>query len=184
LSIRREAGSSRSSHSPVSRRPRSRASSTSRSAREPRSLSGQDFLRRVPESLRRELPDRLKRFSSGSRWQISQIWFGNSALHYEVWLRERLGTLEVGLHFESDPLTNARLLAAFQAREREIHRSLGPAVRVEGWDKGWARVWEPLTIARVDTELLSAASSRVASYVRALEPILRDEIPSDVDWDD
>lgn len=163
---------------------RSSASRRARSVRAPRSFSGTEFLRRVPDAVRGLLPSELRRFSSGVRWSISQIWFGNAALHYEVWLRERQNTLEVGLHFEADPLTNARLLAAFQARDREIHRVLGSGVRVEAWDRGWARVWEPLALGRVDADLLAVVASRLASYVRALEPILRDEVPADVEWDD
>lgn len=130
------------------------------------------------------LPSRLARFHSGARWQISQIWYGNSAVHYEVWLRERLNTVEVGLHFEADPLTNARLLAAFQARDRDVRRALGSGVRIEAWDRGWTRVWEPCAIERLDSELLASVASRMAAYVRALEPIVRDALPADLDWDE
>jgi hypothetical protein len=110
------------------------------------------------------------------------MWFGNSALHYEVWLRERLGVIELGLHFEADPLTNVRLLAAFRARERAVRRALGDDARIEAWDKGWARVWEPLTLDRLDAALLERVARRLAAYIATLEPILRDEVPADVPW--
>jgi hypothetical protein len=113
---------------------------------------------------------------------MAQLWTGNKQLHYEAWLRERLGVIEVGLHFEADALTNARLLAAFRARGRAIHRALGSDVRIETWDKGWARVWEPVELVPLDMAFLERIGARVAAYVIALEPLLRAEVPSDVAW--
>jgi hypothetical protein len=103
-------------------------------------------------------------------------------LHYEAWIRDRLAVIEVGLHFEADALTNARLLAAFRARERTVRRALGPHVRVESWDKGWARVWEPVPLATLDQVFLDRIGMRIGAYVSALEPLLRTELPSDVAW--
>lgn len=132
--------------------------------------------------MRRELPDELSAFRSATHFSILQIWLGNPALHYETWIRSRLGVVELGLHFEADPLTNARLLAAFRARERAIHRALGDDVRIEAWDKGWTRVWEPIPLARLDAEFLARIASRLAAYVNALEVVLRQEVPADVEW--
>lgn len=113
---------------------------------------------------------------------MAQLWSGNKQLHYEAWIRDRLGVIEVGLHFEADALTNARLLAAFRARERVIHRALGAAARIETWDRGWARVWEPVTLATLDQSFVERIGDRVALYVSALEPLLRAEVPADVAW--
>ena len=113
---------------------------------------------------------------------MAQLWSGNKQLHYEAWIRDRLGVIELGLHFEADALTNARLLAAFRARERAIGRALGPDVRIESWDKGWARVWEPVELAILDSRFLDRVAARIGVYVAALEPILRAELPADVAW--
>jgi len=113
---------------------------------------------------------------------MAQLWSGNKQLHYEAWIRERLGVIELGLHFEADALTNARLLAAFRARERAIRRAIGPEVRIEGWDKGWARVWEPVELATLDAPFLERIGVRIAAYVSTLEPVLRAELPADVAW--
>jgi hypothetical protein len=113
---------------------------------------------------------------------MAQLWSGNKQLHYEAWIRDRLGVIEIGLHFEADALTNARLLAAFRARERAIRRALGADVRFETWDKGWARVWEPVALVPLDQAFLEKIGGRIAAYVRALEPLLRAEVPSDVAW--
>lgn len=113
---------------------------------------------------------------------MAQLWSGNKQLHYEAWIRERLGVIELGLHFEADVLTNARLLAAFRAHEKPIRRALGPEVRVESWDKGWARVWEPVPLATLDESFLDRLAARMTAYVTILEPLLRAEVPSDVVW--
>jgi len=111
-----------------------------------------------------------------------QLWSGNRAIHYEAWIRSRAGAIEIGLHFEADPLTNARLLAAFRARERAVRDALGEETRIEEWDKGWTRVWEPIALAELDDPFLDRVASRLANYVNALEPILREELPADVPW--
>jgi hypothetical protein len=113
---------------------------------------------------------------------MAQLWSGNKQLHYEAWIRERMGVIEVGLHFEADALTNARLLAAFRAKERRVRRALGVGVHIESWDKGWARVWEPVELAPLDKAFLDRVGARVAAYVGALEPMLRADLPADVAW--
>jgi hypothetical protein len=133
---------------------------------------------KVRDELRSEFPP----FHSIAHSYMAQLWSGNKQLHYEAWLRDRLGVIEVGLHFEADALTNARLLAAFRARERAIRRALAGEVRVEAWDKGWARVWEPVELATLDQLFLDRVGARLTAYVRALEPVLRSELPSDVAW--
>jgi hypothetical protein len=113
---------------------------------------------------------------------MAKAWYGNRAIHYELWWRGRLHVLELGLHFEADELTNARLLAAFRTRAKQVQRALGAEARIEEWDRGWARIWEPVSLELPDAELRDRVPSRFADYVRALEPILRDELPSDVEW--
>lgn len=140
-----------------------------------------ECLRRVRPIVRERVPSDLREFKWESFSFQSKLWYGNKALHYEIWPRERLGTIEIGLHFEADPLTNARLLAAFAANERAIRRALSGA-RIEEWDRGWARVWEPLPHRKPDVGLASELAQRIAAYVTALEPILRRELPSDVEW--
>ena len=130
--------------------------------------------------MRERLADDLREFN----WEASflaKLWFGNHDLHYEITPRERARSIEIGLHFEADPLTNARLLAAFTANAIAVRRALANA-RIEPWDRGWCRVWEPLPFRAPDAELARELASRLAAYVTALEPILRRELPVDVAW--
>lgn len=140
------------------------------------------FLRVLPDLIRPLLSPDLRDFRSGSEWGPAKIIYGNSSLHYECWVRPRLQTVEIGLHFEADPLTNARLLGAFRRRERAIRRRLGDAPRFEDWDRGWARIWEGLPYQGLDGALQARLAARLARYVTVLEPILRDELPADVPW--
>jgi hypothetical protein len=174
LTTRRAAASSTSSPRP-SRRPRSPASALPR-------LDPRTFLRGVVELVLEDIPANCSPIHSIAYSNQAKLWSGNKLLHYEAWIRDRLGVIEVGLHFEADTLTNARLLAAFRAHERAIRRALGADVRIETWDKGWARVWEPVELAILDRAFLERIAGRIAAYVTALEPLLRAEVPSDVRW--
>ncbi len=143
---------------------------------------GHDFLAAANSSLLESVQSTLGELQHSSRGSLAKWWYGNPALHYESTLRPRQRSVEIGLHFEADPLTNAQLLAAFRAHAKRIARHLGD-VRIEEWDRGWARVWEPIAL----TEPPGAANGavvggRIAAYVSVLEPILRDELPGDVEW--
>jgi hypothetical protein len=143
-------------------------------------MQQRECLKRVRPLMRELLAEDLRDFN----WEASflaKLWFGNHDLHYEITPRERARTIEIGLHFEADPLTNARLLAAFVANAKVVRRALANA-RLEQWDRGWCRVWEPLPYRSADAELARELASRLATYVTALEPILRRELPSDVAW--
>ena len=146
------------------------------------SMRPTDFLHRIPDAVRDRVAPSFATFHAATRFSLAQIWYGNRALHYETWIRGRLRVVEIGLHFEADELTNARLLAAFGARRQAVRRALGDDVRIEDWDRGWARVWEPISLGALDDALLTRLGDRLAAYIDALEPILRDELPAGVAW--
>jgi hypothetical protein len=180
LSARRAHASSASSRSRASRRSHAQASTPS--SLPLRRLDARTFLRSVVDLVLDDIPAECSLIHSIAYSNQAKLWSGNKQLHYEAWIRDRLGVIEIGLHFEADTLTNARLLAAFRAHERAIRRALGPDVRIEAWDKGWARVWEPVALATLDRAFVERIGGRIAAYVSALEPLLRAEVPSDVAW--
>ncbi len=144
---------------------------------EPRSV-----LKSLPALIRPLVPAHLRDFRSSAQWSyLMKLYYGNQQLHYEASHRPRLHTIEIGLHFEADDLTNARLLGAFREHERAIHRKL-PTARFEEWDRGWARIWELVSYERLDVALRDDLAARLAVYITTLEPILRDELPADVPW--
>jgi len=140
------------------------------------------YLRAVDAAVRATVPKPLGEVQHQNRGWQAKWWFGNPALHYESTPRVRASTVEIGLHFEADELTNALLLAAFRAHAKKIARRLGD-VRIEEWDRGWARVWEPIALTEpLGTRNGTAVGKRIAGYVTVLEPILRDELPADLPW--
>jgi hypothetical protein len=141
-----------------------------------------NLFRPIPALLREALPAELGPVEWSATSWMAKAWFGNRAIHYELWVRHSAKVIELGLHFEADALTNARLYGAFRARAREVKRALGAEARIEEWDKGWARVWEPFALEELDQLRADRIRTRFVDYVRVLEPILRDELPSDVPW--
>ncbi|HEY8640239.1 MAG TPA: hypothetical protein VIL53_07000 [Solirubrobacterales bacterium] len=110
-----------------------------------------------------------------------KLWSGNKQLHYECGIYAHRKVIELGLHFEADPMTNARLLGAFRGHEKALARRLATA-RIEAWDKGWSRVWEPIPLQPLDERFSAQLVTKLARYIRVLEPILEAELPADVRW--
>ena len=143
-------------------------------------LAPRDFCRSLPRAVadglgEAALPHHLATDS------MVKLWSGNKQLHYECAVYVHRKVIELGLHFEADPMTNARLLGAFRGREKAIARRLATA-RIEAWDKGWARVWEPIPLQPFDERFSAQIVTKLARYVRVLQPILEDELPADAPW--
>jgi hypothetical protein len=142
--------------------------------------NSQSFCKGLSRALAKELGDDAAPHSSATGWMV-KVWFGNKDLHYECGVYFRRKVIELGLHFESDPFTNQLLLGAIRVRAKTIAKKL-PAARIESWDKGWARVWEPIALERFDEEFSDQITKTLAAYVRVLEPILEDALPARVRW--
>ena len=140
----------------------------------------QSFCKGLPRAVADELGDAAAPHHLASGWMV-KLWFGNKDLHYEcgVYLQRRV--VELGLHFESDAFTNQLLLGAIRGHAKSIARRL-PTARLEPWDKGWARVWEPIQLQPFDERFSAHVTKTLAKYVRVLEPILEDSLPADVRW--
>jgi hypothetical protein len=132
------------------------------------------FLRQLPEVLRPRLPEKWRSFTFRSRSNLAQFCYGDPAIHYEVWFHSRLDLLEVGLHFESDHLTNEHYFSALDERIVEIKGELGLGVELERWDRGWCRVFEAHPLAALDDHFRAAIAARLAAFIVVLEPICDD----------
>ena len=140
----------------------------------------QSFCKGLPRAIAAELGDDAPPHHQAMSYQV-KLWFGNKDLHYECGVYQRRKVIELGLHFESEAITNLQLLGAFRARSKAIARAL-PEARIEAWDKGWTRIWEPIPLAAFDAAFSDQVAKRFARYVRVLEPILEEELPADVRW--
>lgn len=104
-----------------------------------------------------------------------KLWYGNSPkIHYEAWFHRRIDRIEIGLHFEADPRANERLLSYFCDNLLIAKAEISETVEAEGWDKGWARVYEMLPLAPLDGPFLDRVARRLASFVTTLQPLLVD----------
>ena len=142
--------------------------------------NSQTFCKGLPRALAEELGDGAAPHSSATGWMV-KVWFGNKDLHYECGVYFRRKVIELGLHFESDAFTNQLLLGAIRVRAKAIAKKL-PTARIETWDKGWARVWEPIPLEKFEERYSAQLTKTLAKYVRVLEPILEDALPADVRW--
>jgi len=142
--------------------------------------SYQTFCKGLPRAVADELGAAAAPHHLATSYMV-KLWFGNKDLHYECGVYLHRKVIELGLHFESDPTTNLQLLGAFRARSKTIARRL-PTARIEAWDKGWTRVWEPIELAPFEPKFSAQVAKRFARYVRVLEPILELELPADVRW--
>ena len=140
----------------------------------------QAFCKGLPRAIAVELGEATPPHHQAMSYQV-KLWFGNKDLHYECGVFPRRKIIELGLHFESDELTNLQLLGAFKARSSAIARKL-PTARIEAWDKGWTRVWESIPLASFDDAYGAQVTKRFARYVEVLEPMLEDDLPADVRW--
>ena len=140
----------------------------------------QTFCKGLPRAIAAELGDAMPPHHLALSYQV-KLWSGNKDLHYECGVFPQRKVIELGLHFESDAMTNLQLLGAFKARSKAIARKL-PTARIEAWDKGWTRVWESIPLARFDEAYSALVTKRLARYIEVLEPMLEDDIPAAVRW--
>ncbi|MGH2378628.1 MAG: hypothetical protein ACRDGT_09135 [Candidatus Limnocylindria bacterium] len=144
-------------------------------------MDARALLNGVPRAVRSLVGSDLRACTASTGFGLIKLHYGNQKLHYEANHQARSRTIEIGLHFEADAFTNTRLLGAFRIHQKRIHREL-PGARLEEWDKGWARIWEPIPYEELDAALQRDVAARIARYISVLEPILREELPADVAW--
>ena len=140
----------------------------------------QTFCKGLLRAIAEALGDAAPPHHLAMRYQV-KLWFGNKDLHYECGVYLSRKVIELGLHFESDTVTNLQLLGAFKARSKAIARRL-PAARIEAWDRGWTRVWEPIPLAPFEPAFSLQVAARFARYVQVLQPMLEADLPADVRW--
>lgn len=87
----------------------------------PARLTSRQFMQAVPAAVRAKLPPLLRDFRWRARGYLVQLYYGDPAVHYEVWSIRRIGRLEIGLHFESrDGALNERLRQRFDEHILDI----------------------------------------------------------------
>ncbi len=144
----------------------------------------QNFLMHVHDVLAKRLPKSLRKYEWRVRSSLLQVYFGEPAVHYEVWVQRKTGTIEVGLHFEGEREENYRWAETLAPRALEIQAQLGPSVELEEWTRKWTRLHESRPFAGGDDwrpsrdlteELAEEIAERLARFIEVLEPIVANE---------
>lgn len=137
-------------------------------------MKAREFLLALPDRVRPLLPEELRDFEWQQRWSLAKLWYGSPKLHYEVWFHRRIDRVEIGLHFEADVATNERLRAYFEENLLVAKAEVSERVEAEGWDKGWARVYEMVPRQPLGESFLDEIAERLARFITALQPLLDD----------
>src|SRR5579859_4519774 len=136
-----------------------------------------DFVKRVPQLAREQLPSELQGFKVFLMPWLSQVYYNDKRFHFEtVKLPSRYGEnrLELGLHFESrDAAENAALLAGFQPYVFELRDALGDDWYAEPWDRGWTKIYTTYEFQVMDDDLLALTAKHLADAIRLMQPICR-----------
>ena len=143
-------------------------------------LSSTQFMAALPETVRGQVDPRWRGFRSQHRSWLSQLYFGDPAVHYEVWnLGERRGKLEIGLHFEHrDRLRNQQLLQTMSAAMVAVKASLGAEWESETWDRGWTKVYATVPYEPFTSDYLERVGRDVARAIEVLQPLLESSQPA------
>ncbi|MBI5303959.1 MAG: hypothetical protein HY868_17625 [Chloroflexi bacterium] len=132
----------------------------------------QQFQVSVVEQTQKKLPRGLRAFQARSFFTLVKLSYTRPKIHYEVAVRGKERLIEIGLHCEAEPATNAALLAYFEARAFEIHAELGPRIEIEQWTNSWSRVHQVVAYTMLDAELVQHVARELAQMIIVLEPLV------------
>jgi hypothetical protein len=144
---------------------------------------GRVFFDQVAEALVGFLPAELAGFASRATGRNVKVWFGpETREHYEVQLvsarlagRQGRAVLEVGFHAEHpDAGRNQAVLAKLLAAKPRWRDELGEEPEAGPFlgRSGWRRISEVWDGPALDgPEAAVEAADRLATYIRALEPL-------------
>ena len=106
------------------------------------------------------------------RSSMVQLYFDDPRQHYELWLRQRDGLVEMGLHFEGEREDSLARIAAVAEAMPLVLDGLGPDAEVEEWTERWTRVHETKALGALDEAYAVSLGRRLARYVEVLQPIV------------
>ena len=137
-------------------------------------MKTKEFLQTLTDLVRQQLPPELVDFQVHPRvTSLTKLYYDQASVHYEVWIQKGRGIVEMGLHFEGDPESNFRHLELLMGYRDEIRSSLGEAVELQQWDRGWCRAHQTVQLQPLSDDFLVEVSLKFSDMVRTLEPLLR-----------
>lgn len=137
-------------------------------------LNTREFLNGVGELTRMQLPLELRDCKVvGPLGALIKIHYGDPSIHYEVWVRRKIHTVEVGLHFEGRPEMNTRYLDELLQNHSKAIALLRPKVKGEHWGRSWTRIHREYSLGSLDEDMAMEISVNLAQMMRILEPLIR-----------
>ena len=140
--------------------------------RAPGELPTAEFLRGLLDATRARLPAELQPFRARQQPALVKAFYGDPAIHFEVWLHRARGRVEVGLHFETrDAARNARMLEYVADELVFLKAALGEGLEAEPWDKGWTRLYQVLPLEPLLSDFRARLAEHFARFIETLEPV-------------
>jgi hypothetical protein len=136
-----------------------------------------DFLARVVKTVRPKLPAEWQEFETNGFGSLVKLYYGDPAVHFEVWVQSKTSRVEVGLHLEADQATNDQLMAYFAGRFVEVQAALGPRIELDEWTRTWGRLHEMVPFTVLDEPLVERVARRLAQMITVLQPMLAEAPP-------
>lgn len=146
------------------------------------------FFEEIAEALIGFLPRDLRAFESRRGGRNLKIWYEDPREHYEVQIvsagavrpRNRRGrgpVIEIGFHAEH-PAAEANEATLAEISAVSLRKSLGTAPERGDFfgarqTAAWRRISEVWTDGTADPDTAIEAAERLASYIRAIEPLRR-----------
>ena len=140
-----------------------------------------NFLQEVHEALSSRLPRSLRKYHWQEQPSILRVYYDNPDVYYQLRVRHKARSLEVGLHFEGPREEHAAWAEALTAHAQAIQAQLGPDVVLEESSRKSTRLHESLPLGGNPKEPISRAltsdravdaAERLARFVEVLEPLL------------
>jgi hypothetical protein len=136
-----------------------------------------DFLSHVVQAVRPKLPAQWQEFETDGFGSLVKLYYGDPAVHFEVWVQGKTSRVEVGLHLEADQATNDQFMAYFAWRFVEVQAALGPRIELDEWTRTWGRIHEMVPFTVLDEPLVERVAARLAQMITVLQPMLAEAPP-------
>lgn len=140
----------------------------------------ESFFQEMETKLRKKLSKELQQFNTNRNiYNYKQFWYQSSSIHFEVWFRKRAKEIEIGLHLESTPEKNERLLQFLRARKDKLMERIGKGIMIESWHgrkikRGRAMErhdWDG-SYRNLDENLMNKVVEKMKVYIETIKPII------------
>jgi hypothetical protein len=132
------------------------------------------FFDDVIRRLRAELPPELRDFEIRRYSYLVKLYYQNERVHFEVWVDNIRGQIEIGLDFEDGAESTAAYLAFFDRHIVEIKERTGHTLELERWTKTWGHLVEVYPIDPFVPDRAQMVAERMIVIMSTLQPLVEE----------